>query len=165
MTTVSTRIEGHAKVGCPKWLVHTGKVDTHLIECFNNVMIWFDPQVSHPAQPIVHPLDSPVSIFMEEKIVSFDECVESSNIWRYMRILHQILHYRLSHVHSSHLSRPTSDQQAVCHDIWTHSFVSLHLLEQVHRTIHVLQLDPALHECVVSVSVRSQSCSSHRFKK
>ena len=154
-TTVTKRIEGHAKVSGPEMLVNSGKVDTHLIECFNNVMIWFDPQVSHPAQPIVHPLDSPVSIFMEEKIVSTDESTKSSNTRRDMRIVHQILHHLLCHVHSSHLSRPTSDQQGVCHDSRMHFSVSLHLLEQVHRTIHVLRLDQTLHECVVSTIVRS----------
>ena len=163
--TVSTRIVGHAEIGGPKRFVHSGKVNVHLIECFHSVVRWFDPQVSHPTQPIVHPLDSPVSIFMEEKIVSSDECVEGSSTRRNIGIVHQVLHHLLCHVHSSHLSSPTRDQQRVCHDIRTHSFVSLHLLEQVHRTIHVLQLDPTLHECGVSMNVRSQSCSSHRIKK
>ena len=70
---VSARVEGHAKVSCPKRLVHTWEVDAHLIKCFNNVVVWFDPQVSHPTQPIVHSLNSPVSIFMEEEIVTSDE--------------------------------------------------------------------------------------------
>ena len=142
---MTMRNEGHTKVSGPEWFVHSREVDTHLVECFRSVVSWFDPQVSHPAQPIVHPLDSPVSIFTEEKIVSSDESTKSSIVGRDMRIIHQILHHLLCHIHSSHLSSPTTDQQVVCHDRWTHSFVSLHLSEQVHRTIHVLQLDPALH--------------------
>ena len=157
MITVTSRIEWHAEVSGPKRFVNTGEVDTHLFECLGNVVIWFDPQVSHPAQPIVHSLDSPVSIFIEEKIVSTDESTKSFFVGRNITIIHQILHHLLCHVHLPHLSSPTRDQQGVCHDIWTHSFVSLHLLEQVHRTIYVLRLDPTLHECVVSMMVRSQS--------
>ena len=153
-TTVSVRIEGHTEVSGPEWFVGSWEVDTHLIECFDSVVSWFDPQVSHPTQPIVHSLNSPVSIFMKEEIVSFDESTKGPNIRRNMRIIHQILHHLLCHVHSSHLSSPTRDQQGVCNDIWTHSFVSLHLLEQVHRTIHFLQLDPTLHECGVSTNAR-----------
>ena len=41
---------------------------------------------------------------------------------------------------------------------------TFHLLEQVHCSVHVLQLDPALHECGVSTNVRYQSCCSHRSK-
>ena len=154
---MSARIERHAKVGGPKRLVNTWEVDTHMIEWFCSVMGWFDSQISHPAQPIVHPLDSPVSIFMEQKIVSSDECVESSSTRRNIGIIHQVLHQLFCHVHSSHLSSPTSNQHGVCHDSRTDSSVSLHLLEQVHCTIHVLQLDPALHNCGISTNARQQS--------
>ena len=85
---MSARIEGHAEIGGPEWFVDTWKVDIHLIECLFSVMSWFDPQVSHPAQPIVHPLYSPVSIFMEEEIVASDVCVESPNVWRNITIIH-----------------------------------------------------------------------------
>ena len=156
-TPMSARVEGHAEVCCPKRFVNSWEVDTHRFEGFNNVMGWFDSQVSHPAQPIVHSLNSPLLIFTEEEIISTDESTESFFVGRHMAIIHQILHHLLCHVQSFHLSSPTGDQQGVCHDIWTHSFVSLHLLEQVHRTIHVLQLDPALHEGVVSTIVSSQS--------
>ena len=66
---MSTRIEGHTKVGGPEWFVKSWEVDTHLFECFNKVMAWFDPQVSHPTQPIIHSLNTPISILMEEKII------------------------------------------------------------------------------------------------
>ena len=88
MTAMSTRIEGHAKVSGPKRFVHTGKVDTHLVECFDNVMVWFDPQVSHPTQPVVHSLNSPVTILIEEKVVSPDESTKSSFVGRYITIIH-----------------------------------------------------------------------------
>ena len=163
-TDMCARVEGHAEVCCPERFVDTREVDTHLIEWFSSVVSWLDPQISHPAQPIVHPLDSPVSIFMEEEIVASDESTKSSFVRRYMWIIHQILHHLLCHVHSSHLSSPTRDQQGVCHDTWTHSFASLHLLEQVYCTIHALQLDPTLYDCVVSTIIRPQSYSSHRSK-
>ena len=86
--TMTTRIEWHAKVSGPKRFVNSWEVDTHLIECLSNVVIWFDPQVSHPTQPIVHSLDSPVSIFMEEEIVTIDKSTKGPNIRRHMRILH-----------------------------------------------------------------------------
>ena len=85
---MSTRIEWHTEVSGPKRFVNSREVDTHLIEWFYSVMSWFDPQVSHPAQPIVHPLDSPVSIFMEEKVVTLDECVKSSSIGRNITVVH-----------------------------------------------------------------------------
>ena len=157
MTTVSPRIEGHTEVSGPKRFVDTREVHIHARERFHGVLIRSDSQVSHLAQPEVHSLSSPVSIFTEEATVSFDKSTKRSSGGRNIRIIHQILHHLLCHVHSSHRSRPAIDQQGVCHDIWTHSFVSLHLLEQVHCTIHVLQLDPTLHECCVSMSIRSQS--------
>ena len=135
---MSTWIEGHPEVSGPERFVNRREVDTHLVECFYKMMAWFNPQVSHPAQPIVHSLNSPVAIFMEEKIVSPDESTKSFFVGRHFTIIHQLLHDSLCHVHSFHRSRPTIDQQGVCHDIRTHSFVSLHLLEQVHRTVHVL---------------------------
>ena len=49
-----------------KRFVHSREVEFHLIEMFDCVVIRFDPQVSHLAQPEVHSLSSPVSIFMEE---------------------------------------------------------------------------------------------------
>ena len=101
---------------------------------------------------------------MEEEIVASDESSKGTNIRRHMRIVHQILHHILRHVHSLHRSSPAIDHQVVCHDVRAHVSVYLHLLELVHRTIHFLQLDPTLHECGVSTIVRSQSCSSHRFK-
>ena len=88
MTAMSTRIEGHAKVGGPERFVYSREVDTHLVECFDNVMVWFDPQVSHPTQPVVHPFDSPVTILIEEKVVSSDESTKSSFVGRDMRITH-----------------------------------------------------------------------------
>ena len=155
MTTVSSRIEGHAEFSSPERFVHSREVEIHASERLNCVVIGFDSQVSHLAQPEIHPLSSPVSIFKEENTVSLDESTKCSIIGRHITIIHQILHYHLSHIHSLHLSSPTSNQQCVCHGCWTHSSASLHLLEQVHRTIHVLRLDPSLHECGVSVNVRS----------
>ena len=87
-TTVSTRIKGHVKVGGPERFVHTRKIDTHLVECFNKVMSRFDSQVSHSAEPIVHSLDSPVSIFVEEVPVSPDESTKSFFFGRYITIVH-----------------------------------------------------------------------------
>ena len=165
MTTVSTRIEGHTKVRGPEWLVNSREVEIHTSEGFHCVVIRFDSQVSHPAQPEVHSLSSPVSISVEEATVAPEQSTKGSNVGRHTSIIHQILHHLLCHIHSLHRSSPTIDQHGICHDIWTHSFVSLHLLEQVHRTIHVLQLDPTLHECCVSMSIGSQSCFSHHFKK
>jgi hypothetical protein len=141
----------------PKRFVITGKVEIHLAEWFHRVLIRFDFHVSHLAQPVIHSLSSPVSIFMEEAAVPSENSTKRSIIRRDTRIIHQLLHHLLYHVHSSHRSRPAIDQQVVCHDVRTHLSVSLHLLEQVHCTIHVLRLDPALHECVVSTIIRSQS--------
>ena len=73
-TTVSTRIEGHAKVGGPEWFVNSGEVERglHASERSNCVVIRFDSQVSHLAQPEVHSLSSPLSITVEETTVPFD---------------------------------------------------------------------------------------------
>ena len=70
MATVSTRIEGHAEVGGPERFVHTREVKIHASEWFDCVLIRFDSQVSHLAQPEVHSLSSPFSIFMEETAVA-----------------------------------------------------------------------------------------------
>ena len=72
LRTVSTRIEGHAKVSGPKGFVHGREVERgfHASERFNCVVVRFDSQVSHLAQPEVHSLSSPVSIFMEETAVA-----------------------------------------------------------------------------------------------
>ena len=83
-----SRIKGHAKVGGPEWFVHSREVEAHLIECFNKVVSWFDSQVSHPAQPEVHSFGSPVSILIEEKIISTDESTKSFFVGRYTRIIH-----------------------------------------------------------------------------
>ena len=69
-TTVSVGIEGHTEVSGPKRFVNSWEVDTHLIECLNKVVSWFDSQVSHSAEPIVHSLNSPVTILIEEVPVS-----------------------------------------------------------------------------------------------
>ena len=164
-STVSKRIKRHTKVSGPERLVDTGEVEVHLGEMLYGVVGWLKSKISHLTQPEVHSFCSPLSIFTEETPVSINQCIECSSVGRNITIIYQILHHLLCHVHSSHLSSPTINQQGVCHDIRTHSFVSLHLLEQVHCTIHVLQLDPTLHECGVSTNIRSQSCSSHRFKK
>ena len=42
MTTVSSRIEGHTKVSGPKRLVHSRKIQLHLVEHLNNMVVWFD---------------------------------------------------------------------------------------------------------------------------
>ena len=88
MTAMSTRIEGHAKIGGPERFVYSREVDTHLVECFNKVVSWFDSQVSHSAEPIVHSLNSPVTILIEEKVVSPDESTKSSFVGRYITIIH-----------------------------------------------------------------------------
>ena len=88
MTTVSSRIEGHAEVGGPEWFVHSGEVKIHARERFYCVLVRFDFHVTHLAQPKVHSLRSPVSIFMEEAAVSFDESTESSFVERNITIIH-----------------------------------------------------------------------------
>ena len=163
-TTVSLGIEGHTKVSGPKWFVDAREVKIHLGKAFNVVVSWLNSQVSHLTQPEVHSFGSPVSISVEEAAVSFDKSTKRSIVGRHIAIIHQIMHHIFCQVNSSHLSSPTREQQVVCHDIWTQIIRSLHLLEQVHCTIHVLQLDPTLHECGVSTNARSQSCSSHRSK-
>ena len=70
MSTMASRIERHTKVSRPKWFVHSRTVKIHASERFHCVLIRFDSQVSHLAQPEVHSLGSPVSIFMEEATVS-----------------------------------------------------------------------------------------------
>ena len=85
---MSAAIEGHTKVGGPKRFVNTREVQAHLIESFNKVMSRFDSQVSHLAQPEVHSLSSPVSIFMEETAVSFDESTKRSIVGRNIAIIH-----------------------------------------------------------------------------
>ena len=67
---MSAGIEWHANVSGPKRFVQSRKVDTHLIEMFNGVVSWFESKISHLAQPKVHSLSSPVSIFMEEVAVA-----------------------------------------------------------------------------------------------
>ena len=162
---MTMRNEGHTKVSGPEWFVNSREVEAHLGKMSYCVVSWLESEISHLTKPKVHSLSSPSSIFTEYTSVSVNQRIERASTRRNIAIVHQILHYLLCHVHSSHLSRPTSDQQRVCHDRWTHSFVFLHLLEQVHCTIHVLQFDPALYECVVSTIVRSQSGCSHHFKK
>ena len=46
---MSTRIEGHAKVGDPKWLVHTGKVEIYLREMFDVLVSWLESKITHLA--------------------------------------------------------------------------------------------------------------------
>ena len=125
MTAVPAKIERHSKVSGPKRFVHAREVEIHASERFYCVLIRFDSQVSHLAQPEVHSLSSPVSIFTEENTVAFDESTKRSLVGRNITIIHQILHHFLCHIHSFHLSSPTGDQQVVCHDSRTHSFVSL----------------------------------------
>ena len=84
---MSTRIERHTKVSGPKRFVYSREVDTHLIECLNKVVSWFDSQVSHSAEPIIHSFDSPVTIRSEEKIVSTDEHTSL-----YSSIIYHIIH-------------------------------------------------------------------------
>ena len=104
-----------------------------------------DELVSHPAQPKVHSLDSPVSIFIEEKIVSTDESTESFFVGRNIRIIHQILHHLLCHVHSFHLSSPTSDQQGVCHDIGrTRLFLFICLNKSIARSMFFNSIQPCM---------------------
>ena len=69
---MSARIEGHAKVGSPEWFVNSGEVERglHASERSNCVVIRFDSQVSHLAQPEVHSLSSPVSILTEKAAVA-----------------------------------------------------------------------------------------------
>ena len=59
---MSTRIEGHTEVSGPKGFVHSRKIEVHLGEMFDNVVIGLDVHVSHLAQPEVHSLSSPRSI-------------------------------------------------------------------------------------------------------
>ena len=67
---MSTWIEGHAEVSGPERFVNTREVKIHASERFNCVVIRFDSQVTHPAQPEVHSLSSPVSISVEETAVA-----------------------------------------------------------------------------------------------
>ena len=99
---MATRIEWHAKVSGPEWFVDTRKVEIHASERFYCVLIRFDSQVSHLAQPEVHSLRSPVSIFMEEAAVAPEQSTKRSLVGRNIRIIHQILHYLLCHVHPLH---------------------------------------------------------------
>ena len=69
-TTVSSRVEGHAKIGGPERFVHSRKVKIHASERFYCVLIRFDFHVSHLAQPEVHSLSSPLSISVEEAAVA-----------------------------------------------------------------------------------------------
>ena len=87
-TTVSSRVEGHAKIGGPERFVNTGKVKIHASERFYCVLIRFDFHVSHLAQPEIHSLSSPVSIFTEENTVAFDESTKRSFVGRYISIIH-----------------------------------------------------------------------------
>ena len=152
---VSTRVVWHSEV-CPERFVHTREVKIHASERLQGVLIRFDSQVSHPAQPEVHSLSSPVFISTKATVAP-EQSTKRPIIQRHITIINQLLHHFLCHVHSSHRSSPAGDYQIVCHDIRTHSFASLHLLEQSHCTIHVLQLDPALHECGISMNGRPQS--------
>jgi hypothetical protein len=70
VSAVMMRVEGQAEVGGPEWFVNTREVEIHASERFDCVVIRFDSHVSHLAQPKVHSLSSPVSIFMEEVAVA-----------------------------------------------------------------------------------------------
>ena len=41
-TTVSSRVEGDAKIGGPEWFVNCGKIQLHLVEYFYKMMAGFD---------------------------------------------------------------------------------------------------------------------------
>lgn len=69
-TTMTTRIEGHTRISGPERFVHSGEVKIHARERFDSVMVRFDSQVSHSAQPEVHSLRTPLSIFTEEAAVA-----------------------------------------------------------------------------------------------
>ena len=88
MSALTMRVEEHAEVGGPKWFVDGREVELHLGEMFYCVLIGFKSEITHLAQPKVHSLRSPVSIFMEEAAVSFDESTESSFVERNITIIH-----------------------------------------------------------------------------
>ena len=70
LRTVSTRIEGHAKVSGPKRFVNGGEVEIHASEWFNCVVIRFDFHVTHLTQPEVHSFGSILTVFVEEAAVA-----------------------------------------------------------------------------------------------
>ena len=80
LRTVSTRIEGHAKVSGPKRFVNGGEVEIHASEWFHCVVIRFDFHVTHLTQPevhsfgsiltVVHSFGSILTVFVEEAAVA-----------------------------------------------------------------------------------------------
>ena len=62
-TAMSSRVEGHAKIGGPECFVNCGKIQLHLGEWFHCMLIRFDSKVSHLAQPEIHSLCSELVVF------------------------------------------------------------------------------------------------------
>ena len=74
-----------------------------------------------------------------------DESTKRSFVGRNITIIHQILHHLLCHVHSSHLSSPTRDQQGVCHDIGrTRLFLFICLNKSIARSMFFNSIQPCM---------------------
>ena len=138
---MSSRIEGHTG----RWserLVNTGEV-VPSCEMFYGVVGWWSRRSR---------------ILQSQKYIRSARQVRSHGRRMYPLIRHQTQYGRndrSSNLPSPSLpcpfaasSRPTSDQQCMRYG---RTSLFLFILEQVHCTIHVLQLDPALHECSVSM--------------
>ena len=87
-TSMSTRIEWHAKVRGPERSVNNREVEAHLGEMFYCMMGWLESMISHLAEPKVHSRSSPVSILTEEASVSVNQGIECASIGRNIVIIH-----------------------------------------------------------------------------
>ena len=85
---MSAGIERHAKVSGPKGLINSRKEKSQFVKMFHSVRIGLKSEVAHLAQPKVHSLSSPISIFAEETPVSVNHCIESSSIRKNITIIH-----------------------------------------------------------------------------